>query len=120
VLVVDTVIVVVVLEVVENVSVTVESVDVTVDTDVIIKVEVVGDGVWVTTGVETEVSRSGRRVIVLVLVELGIDLVEVDACLVEHLITEVVVEPIMMDPRTYGNAVIDKKMSLNILIFRSW
>jgi hypothetical protein len=45
VLVVDTVTVVVVLEVVENVSVTVESVDVTVDTDVIIKVEVVGDGV---------------------------------------------------------------------------
>jgi hypothetical protein len=47
VLVVDTVIVVVVLEVVENVSVTVESVDVTVDTDVIIEVEVVGDGVLV-------------------------------------------------------------------------
>lgn len=114
-LVVEAVIVVVMLEVVENVSVIVVSVMVTVDTDVTIEVEVVGDGVCVTTGVETEVSRSGRSVTVLVLVELGIDLVEVDACLVEHLIVDVVLEPIMKDPKTHGNAAINKKMSLNIL-----
>jgi hypothetical protein len=119
VLVVDTVIVVVMLEVVENVSVIVESVMVIVDTDVAIEVEVVGDGVWVTTGVETEVSRSGRSVTVLVLVEVGIDLVEVRACLVEHLMVEVVVEPMMKDPKAYGNAASKKKMSLNILISRS-
>jgi hypothetical protein len=37
----------------------------------------------VTTGVETDVSQSGRSVMVLVLVEVGIDLVEVVACIVE-------------------------------------
>jgi hypothetical protein len=42
-------------------------------------------------------------------------LVEVDACLVEHLIMEVVLEPIMKDPKTHGNAAINKQMSLNIL-----
>jgi hypothetical protein len=42
---VETVIVVVMLDVVENVSVTVESVMVTVDTDVTAETEVVGDGV---------------------------------------------------------------------------
>lgn len=114
-LVVEAVIVVVILEVVENVSVMVESVIVIVEIDVTMEVEVVGDGVCVTTGVETEVSRSGRSVTVLVLVELGIDLVEVDACLVEHLIVEVVLEPIMKDPKTHGNAAINKKTSLNIL-----
>jgi hypothetical protein len=82
VLVIEAVIVVVMLEVVENVSVIVESVMVTVDIDVIMEVDVVGDGVWVTTGDETEVSRSGRSVTVLVLVELGTNLVEVDACFV--------------------------------------
>jgi hypothetical protein len=45
VLVVEAVIVVVMLEVVENVSVMVESVMVTVDTDVMVEVEVVGIGV---------------------------------------------------------------------------
>jgi hypothetical protein len=115
VLVVEAVIVVVMLEVVENVSVMVESVMVTVDTDVMVEVEVVGIGVWVMTGVETEVRRSGRSVMVLVVVELGIDFVEVDASLVEHLIVEVVLEPMMIDPRTHGNVAMKKIISLSIV-----
>jgi hypothetical protein len=74
----------------------------------------------VATGVETEVSQSGRSVTVLVLVEVGNDLVEVDAWIVEHLIVEVVTEPTMKDPKTYGNVAINKKMSLNILRSCSW
>jgi hypothetical protein len=47
------------------------------------------------------------------------DLVEVRPCLVEHLIVEVVVEPMMKDPKAYGKPASKKKMSLNILISRS-
>jgi hypothetical protein len=67
------------------------------------------------TGVETEVRRSGRSVMVLVVVELGIDFVEVDASLVEHLMVEVVLEPMMIDPRTHGNTAMKKIVGLNIL-----
>jgi hypothetical protein len=67
------------------------------------------------TGVETEVRRSGRSVMVLVVVELGIDFVEVDASLVEHLIVEVVLEPMMIDPRTHGNVAMKKIISLSIV-----
>ena len=81
-LVVEAVTVVMIVDVVENVSVMVESVMVTVDVAVRTDVEVAEVGVCMTTGVETEVRKSGRRVRVLVLVELGIDFVEVDACLV--------------------------------------
>lgn len=115
VLVVKTKTVVLMVDVVENVSVTVESVIIRVVTDVTTEVVVVGAGVNVATGVETEVSKKGRSVTVFVEVEVRIDFVEVDACLVVHLIVEVVVEPTIIDPSTAGRTAIRRASILSMM-----